>query len=63
MSWAPNQSHIHSGGTYAKPFAEGANPSVGIYPSTDDRIGCAGGGQSHNNMPHYIQVYMWYRTA
>ena len=63
MSWAPNQSHNHSGGTYAKSFAEGANPSDGIYNSTDDRIDNAGGGQPHNNLQPYITVYMWKRTA
>lgn len=25
--------------------------------------GGAGGGQSHNNLPPYIAVYIWYRTA
>lgn len=63
MSWAPNQSHNHSGGTYAKSFAEGANPSDGIYNSTDDRIDNSGGGKSHNNLQPYITVYMWRRTA
>ena len=63
MSWAPNQSHNHSGGTYAKSFAEGANPSDGTYQSTDERIDNAGGGQPHNNLQPYITVYMWKRVG
>lgn len=61
MSWAPNQSHNHSGGTYAMSFAEGANPSDGTYQSTDDRIANSGGGQSHNNIQPSQVVAYWKR--
>lgn len=63
MSWAPNQYHSHSNGTYAMSFAEGANPSDGTYQSTDDRIANSGGNQPHNNMPPYLVVYVWKRIA
>lgn len=38
------------------------NPSNGSRNSTD-QTELNGGGQPHNNMPPYIVVYMWKRTA
>ena len=30
---------------------------------TEDHFGYVGGSQPHNNMPPYLTVYMWKRTA
>ena len=30
---------------------------------TKDRFGYVGGNQPHNNMPPYLTVYIWQRTA
>ena len=63
MSYTPNSGHTHSNGTYAASFSEGANPSNGTYPSTDDRISNAGGNQSHNNVQPSKIINRWHRTA
>ena len=34
-----------------------------VVNSPDDNIVAAGGGAAHNNMPPYLTVYMWKRTA
>lgn len=47
----------------------GSEPSYGnacfkeSYNSPGDDTGAAGGDQPHNNMPPYLAVYIWKRTA
>ena len=53
----------------------GAQPIIGVKPTNavpnlratknedGNATGNAGGGQKHNNMPPYLAVYMWKRTA
>ncbi len=63
MSYTSNAVHTHSGGTYAKSFAEGANPSDNTYLANDERIAFSGNNQPHNNLQPYITCYMFKRTA
>lgn len=48
-------------GPYASiPQGSGANEYYAIHPNTIQNVG---GSQPHNNMPPYLTVYMWKRTA
>ena len=43
--------------------ANNGNTYVNSTPQTNKDVGYTGGGQAHNNMPPYMKVYMWKRTA
>ena len=59
-------SHNHSWGwAYAAAPGNSTWSSAGVNKtsSASDVIGNTGGGKPHNNMPPYLAVFMWKRTA
>ena len=52
--------------TVARECGQPTNATWSKFPSGDAYAGLEinfGGGQSHNNMPPYLSVYVWQRTA
>lgn len=56
----PSHTHKQSIGSTAM---TGNAPLVNGFNSFGEDTGAAGGDQPHNNMPPYLAVYMWKRTA
>lgn len=64
-------SHTHSGISTRWSVQSGSGPTCGAIGGSNFLVNnsgswttnSAGGGQAHNNMPPYIGVYMWRRTA
>lgn len=59
-------SHTHDGVRRYNQGGYSGNKSTGASNSdtcTEDDTNATGGGGSHNNMPPYLVVYMWKRTA
>lgn len=68
-----NEMPTHNHGSYYRSaYTTQSSGSVGVTTRTStsaqstqttDIIQNSGGGQAHNNMPPYLAVYMWVRTA
>lgn len=65
----PSHSHTVYGTTanHGQSWDDTSHPRAETYVDTthdrDPYVASSGGGQAHNNMPPYLVVYMWQRTA
>lgn len=57
--WYPNESAGNNSAQIGYPSVA----SKSTYYAAGSNTGNVGGGQAHNNMPPYLAVYMWRRTA
>lgn len=55
--------HVHNGHFINLSMAGGFDYAPGGQYAADSDTTPTGGGQPHNNMPPYLAVYMWRRTA
>lgn len=55
--------HVHNGHFINLSMAGGFDYVPGGQYAADSDTTPTGGGQPHNNMPPYLAVYMWQRTA
>ena len=64
-TWVHYASSDGNTGNYSvtRVTANNGNTYVNSTPQTNKDVGYTGGGQAHNNMPPYMKVYMWKRTA
>lgn len=66
LTTAQIPSHSHSIHHFASVVAAGSDKTVWSLNEENSRTSTAaakGGGEAHNNMPPYLVVYMWKRTA
>ena len=63
MSYGPDSSGATTGFPYGIAAGSATNSAGGRGYSSNLGTFSAGGSQSHNNMPPYLSVYIWKRTA
>lgn len=66
--WAYNQVYQISNSNYTEFAGQGIGTSGTVYSSANNygnyvRTSSVGEGKGHNNMPPYLTVFMWKRTA